>query len=228
MQVFQNNHWDLAENIFSAAGGNPHAKPLAIPERIGDPSKIKHVFLIIRENRTYDQILGDVAAGNGDASLAVFGDNATYGPVTPNAHALVQRFPLFDNYYNPSRQSADGHNWIVAGHGSLLGRHPVARLAPRLPLQRRRCDCLPEEGPSVGRGCKCRRLISRTTASTSSTTRSTRRRVAPRLTLRKQIAGMVPFHRYITVCCFGQLRAALDRLLQRHIGLRVWRGEAAL
>ena len=112
-QVFQNNHWDLAENIFSAAGGNPHARPLAIPNRIGEPSKIKHVFLIIRENRTYDQILGDVAAGNGDASLAVFGDNATYGPVTPNAHKLVERFPLFDNYYNPSRQSADGHNWIT-------------------------------------------------------------------------------------------------------------------
>jgi YVTN family beta-propeller protein len=112
-QVFQNNHWDLEENIFSAAGGHKHAKPLAIPERIGDPSKIKHVFLIIRENRTYDQILGDVAAGNGDASLAVFGDNATYGSVTPNAHELVKRFPLFDNFYDPSRQSADGHNWIV-------------------------------------------------------------------------------------------------------------------
>jgi len=112
-QVFQNSHWDLEDNIFSAAGGNRHARPLAIPEKIGDPSKIKHVFLIIRENRTYDQILGDVSAGNGDASLAVFGDNATYGSVTPNAHALVKRFPLFDNYYNPSRQSADGHNWIV-------------------------------------------------------------------------------------------------------------------
>jgi YVTN family beta-propeller protein len=112
-QVFQNNHWDLAENIFSAAGGDKHAKPLAIPNRIGDPSKIKHVFLIIRENRTYDQILGDVSAGNGDASLAVFGDNSTYGSVTPNAHELVKRFPLFDNFYDPSRQSADGHNWIV-------------------------------------------------------------------------------------------------------------------
>jgi YVTN family beta-propeller protein len=112
-RVFQNNHWDLAENIFSAAGGNWRAKPLAIPNRIGDPSKIKHVFLIIRENRTYDQILGDVSRGNGDASLAVFGDNSTYGSVTPNAHELVKRFPLFDNYYNPSRQSADGHNWIT-------------------------------------------------------------------------------------------------------------------
>jgi hypothetical protein len=103
----------LAENIFSAAGGDRHAKPLAIPNRIGDPSKIKHVFLIIRENRTYDQILGDVSTGNGDPSLATFGDNSTYGSVTPNAHALVTRFPLFDNFYDPSRQSADGHNWIV-------------------------------------------------------------------------------------------------------------------
>ena len=115
-QVFLNNHWDLAENIWSAAGGKPSAKPLAIPEKIGDPSKIKHVFVIIRENRTYDQMLGDVAGGNGDPSLAVFGDNAqstaSYRS-TPNAHALVQRFPLFDNFYDPSRQSADGHNWIV-------------------------------------------------------------------------------------------------------------------
>ena len=113
-QVFQNNHWDLEENIWSAAGGGDRfARPAAIPERIGDPSKIKHVFVIIRENRTYDQILGDVVGGNGQASLAVFGDNATYGSVTPNAHALVQRFPLLDNFYDPSRQSADGHNWIV-------------------------------------------------------------------------------------------------------------------
>jgi YVTN family beta-propeller protein len=109
-QVFENNHWDLVQNIKSASGGSPHAKPVALPEKIGDPSLIKHVFLIIRENRTYDQILGDVAAGNGDASLAVFG-----GKDTPNAHKLVQRFPLFDNYYDPSRQSADGHQWITEG-----------------------------------------------------------------------------------------------------------------
>jgi YVTN family beta-propeller protein len=112
-QVFQNNHWDLAQNIFSATGGNKNAKPLAIPSRIGAPSLIKHVFVIIRENRTYDQILGDVDGGNGDPSLAVFGENAEFGAVTTNAHALVQRFPLFDNFYDPSRQSADGHNWIV-------------------------------------------------------------------------------------------------------------------
>ena len=108
--VFENNHWDLEQNIKSAAGGKQSAKPVALPKKIGDPSLIQHVFLIIRENRTYDQILGDVAAGDGDASLAVFG-----GKDTPNAHALVKRFPLFDNFYDPSRQSADGHQWITEG-----------------------------------------------------------------------------------------------------------------
>jgi YVTN family beta-propeller protein len=115
-QVFQNNHWDLTENIKSASGGSPKKAPVAIPAKIGDPSLIKHVFVIIRENRTYDQMLGDVAGGNGDPSLAVFGDGSAADggtPVTPNAHALVQRFPLLDNFYDPSRQSADGHNWIV-------------------------------------------------------------------------------------------------------------------
>jgi YVTN family beta-propeller protein len=109
-QVFQNNHWDLTQNIQSASGGSPKTKPVAIPKKIGDPSLIKHVFLIIRENRTYDQILGDVAAGNGDPALAVFGSLDT-----PNAHLLVQRFPLLDNFYDPSRQSADGHQWITEG-----------------------------------------------------------------------------------------------------------------
>jgi YVTN family beta-propeller protein len=107
-KVYQNNHWDLTANVRSARGGNPSVAPVAIPAHLGDPSLIKHVFLIVRENRTYDQILGDVKAGNGDPSLAVFG-----GADTPNAHSLVQRFPLLDNYYNPSRQSADGHNWLV-------------------------------------------------------------------------------------------------------------------
>jgi YVTN family beta-propeller protein len=107
-QVSKNNHWDLLENIYSASGGSPSAAPVVIPAKIGAPSKIQHVFVIIRENRTYDQILGDVTGGNGQASLAVFGKT-----VTPNAHALVQRFPLLDNFYDPSRQSADGHNWIV-------------------------------------------------------------------------------------------------------------------
>ncbi len=107
VQVARNNHWDRLGNFFSAGFAKPDATPVAIPAHIGEPSTIKHVFLIVRENRTYDQILGDVAAGNGDASLAVFG-----GRDTPNAHDLVKRFPLLDNFYDPSRQSADGHQYI--------------------------------------------------------------------------------------------------------------------
>jgi len=109
-KVFENNHWDLTENIKAASGGSQDVTPVAIPKKIGDPSLIKHVFLIIRENRTYDQVLGDVDAGDGDHTLAVFGSKDT-----PNAHALVKRFPLFDNFYDPSRQSADGHQWITEG-----------------------------------------------------------------------------------------------------------------
>jgi DNA-binding beta-propeller fold protein YncE len=116
-QVTLNNHWDLSANIAAAAGGSSSTAPVAIPAHIGDPSLIKHVFLIIRENRTYDQILGDVVGGNGDPSLAVFGDDnavtGQMGPVTPNVHTLLERFPLLDNFYDPSRQSADGHNWIL-------------------------------------------------------------------------------------------------------------------
>ena len=72
----------------------PYPEKTAIPTRVGDPSPIKHVIYIIKENRTYDQVLGDVPAGNGDASLAIFG-----GKVTPNHHALASQFGLFDNFY---------------------------------------------------------------------------------------------------------------------------------
>lgn len=87
---------------------DPHAVPRALPLVAGEPSLIKHVFLIIKENRTYDQILGDVGRGNGDAGLAIFGK-----AVTPNHHALSLRFPLFDNLYSSGLQSADGHQWVT-------------------------------------------------------------------------------------------------------------------
>ena len=106
-QVVRNNHWDSKHTHIDAEDVNPNARPVAIPAHIGEPSLIKHVFLIIKENRTYDQMLGDLPQGNGDPSLAVFGTNV------PNQKALVQRFPLLDNVYAPSRQSADGHPWIV-------------------------------------------------------------------------------------------------------------------
>jgi YVTN family beta-propeller protein len=119
-QVYQNNHWDLDANIDSSGGGSSSTSPVAIPAKIGDPSLIKHVFMVIRENRTYDQVLGDVKAGNGYAKYAVFGCCKATNPAaisndTPNAHAWVTRFPLLDNFYDPSRQSADGHQWIIEG-----------------------------------------------------------------------------------------------------------------
>lgn len=107
-QVIRNNHWNLTTNVQVGPEFVDHnAKPVAVPKHIGEPSLIKHVFLIIKENRTYDQMLGDVPWGNGDPSLAVFAS------AVPNQHAFVKRFPLLDNVYAPSRQSADGHPWIV-------------------------------------------------------------------------------------------------------------------
>lgn len=106
-QVFDNNHWNLTTNIeVGPQYANANAAPVAVPRHIGEPSLIRHVFLIIKENRTYDQMLGDVKWGNGDASLAMFAS------AVPNQHEFVKRFPLLDNVYAPSRQSADGHPWI--------------------------------------------------------------------------------------------------------------------
>jgi Phosphoesterase family len=89
-------------------GNNGNAVP--VPTRIGDPSTIKHVFLLIKENRTYDQVYGDMAEGNGDASLAQFG-----AKVTPNQHALAKQFGLYDNFYDVGTNSAEGHNWLMQG-----------------------------------------------------------------------------------------------------------------
>jgi DNA-binding beta-propeller fold protein YncE len=80
----------------------PAASP--IPRAVGGASPIKHVFYIIRENRTYDQILGDMPEGNGDPNLCLFGAD-----VTPNAHALAREFVLFDNFYVNAEVSYDGH-----------------------------------------------------------------------------------------------------------------------
>ncbi|MCC6492670.1 MAG: beta-propeller fold lactonase family protein [Pirellulales bacterium] len=80
--------------------------PRAVPQRIGEPSFIKHVVYIIKENRTYDQVLGDVERGNGDASLCIFG-----GQTTPNQHKLADQFVLLDNTYCAGILSADGHQW---------------------------------------------------------------------------------------------------------------------
>ena len=106
-QVIKNNHWESENMKVGPEYADRNARPVAIPAHIGEPSLIKHVFLIIKENRTYDQMLGDLPQANGDPSIAVFASHV------PNQHALLTRFPLLDNMYAPSRQSADGHPWIV-------------------------------------------------------------------------------------------------------------------
>ncbi len=83
--------------------GQP-ARP--VPERMGEPSTIRHVVYVIKENRTYDQVLGDVPDGNGDPALCIFGER-----VTPNQHKLVRDFVLLDNTYCCGILSADGHQW---------------------------------------------------------------------------------------------------------------------
>src|SRR5690606_31675184 len=80
--------------------------PRAIPERIGEPSKIKHVVYVIKENRTYDQVLGAHPRGRGRADLCIFGRE-----ITPNQHKLVDEFILLDNTYCAGILSADGHQW---------------------------------------------------------------------------------------------------------------------
>ncbi|HVW16577.1 MAG TPA: bifunctional YncE family protein/alkaline phosphatase family protein [Mucilaginibacter sp.] len=83
--------------------------PQPVPERIGEPSVFKHVLYIIKENRTYDQVLGDMPEGNGMKSLCVYGDS-----ITPNAHQLARNFLLLDNYYASGKCSAEGHQWTDA------------------------------------------------------------------------------------------------------------------
>lgn len=80
-----------------------------VPERIGEPSVFKHVLYIIKENRTYDQVLGDMKKGDGDSTLTIFGRQ-----VTPNIHNLSNQFVHLDNFYVSGKCSAEGHQWTDA------------------------------------------------------------------------------------------------------------------
>jgi YVTN family beta-propeller protein len=103
--VFTDNDWNNVPAINSGAGDTV---PGVIPRKIGGHSPIKHVFVIVKENRTYDQVLGDLGEGNGAPELAQFGQK-----ITPNQHALAKRFGDLDDFYDEGTLSADGHNWIV-------------------------------------------------------------------------------------------------------------------
>lgn len=87
--------------------GNP------IPQKPGEPSPITHCIYIIKENRTYDQILGDMPEGNGDSELCIFPER-----VTPNHHQLARDFVLLDNFYVESEVSADGHEWTMGAYAT--------------------------------------------------------------------------------------------------------------
>ncbi len=104
LTVLHNYRRAVEENVFLPPRPGQPARP--VPERIGEPSVFKHVIYLIKENRTYDQVLGDVTEGNGDARLCTFG-----GRVTPNQHKFVRDFVLMDNFYCCGILSADGHEW---------------------------------------------------------------------------------------------------------------------
>lgn len=107
-QVYANTPFNDKRTI-QADGeeGNP------IPRKVGEKSPIKYVFYIIKENRTYDQVLGDMAKGNGDTSLCLFGQK-----VTPNQHKLADQFVLLDNFYVDAEVSEDGHNWSMGAYAT--------------------------------------------------------------------------------------------------------------
>jgi YVTN family beta-propeller protein len=95
------------ELISSVPTGNP------VPGKVGVPSPIKHIFYIIKENRTYDQVLGDMSEGNGSPDLCLFGEK-----ISPNHHALAREFVLLDNFYVNGEVSADGHNWSLGAYAT--------------------------------------------------------------------------------------------------------------
>ncbi|MEO8053973.1 MAG: bifunctional YncE family protein/alkaline phosphatase family protein [Acidobacteriota bacterium] len=97
----------------AARGGSPAKASAVVPAAPGGVSPVKHVVYVIRENRTYDQVLGDLPQGNGDPSLTIFGRD-----VTPNAHALAEEFVLLDNLYCDAEVSADGHNWSTGAYAT--------------------------------------------------------------------------------------------------------------
>ncbi|MBW8326065.1 MAG: beta-propeller fold lactonase family protein [Prolixibacteraceae bacterium] len=106
--VYSNTPYNKSTEMLSKGEeGNP------IPSKVGEPSPIKYVFYIIKENRTYDQVLGDIPEGNGDPKLVLFGEN-----ITPNQHALARQFVLLDNFYVDGEVSADGHNWTMGAYAT--------------------------------------------------------------------------------------------------------------
>src|SRR5258705_6744414 len=106
--VYRNTPYTKATESLSKGEKGNH-----IPMKLGDASPIKYVFYLIKENRTYDQVLGDIKEGNGDPSLVLFGEN-----ITPNLHKLAKEFVLLDNFYCDGEVSADGHSWSMGAYAT--------------------------------------------------------------------------------------------------------------
>jgi len=106
--VYRNTPYNSSKEL--NPGGEPNNP---VPMKVGESSPIKHVFYIVKENRTYDQVLSDVKGGNGDTSLLLFGKK-----ITPNQHKLVDEFVLLDNFYVDAEVSADGHNWSMGAYAN--------------------------------------------------------------------------------------------------------------
>lgn len=121
-QVLDNSPWPRTRPMQQPAEGHPLA-------RTGEEGPIRHVIYVVKENRTYDQILGDLGIGDGDPSLTLFGED-----VTPNHHKLAREFVLLDNFYVNADVSADGHNWSSAAIAPAY----VQRMWPNSYAARRR------------------------------------------------------------------------------------------
>jgi YVTN family beta-propeller protein len=108
-QVMENTPYN--DSLLSEA--RPAKEPSVIPQRVGEPTEIKHIIYIIKENRTYDQVFGDLPKANGDARLTVFGEK-----ITPNQHALAKEYVTLDNLYCDGEVSVDGHSWSNAAYAT--------------------------------------------------------------------------------------------------------------
>ena len=119
--VAQNNRLTLQGGVgLVSSAPRPAVPASAVPERPGEPSRIDHVVYIIRENRTYDQIFGDMGRGASDSSFLQYGRD-----VTPNAHALADQFVLLDHFFASGGNSADGHNWLTQANETEYPMWPL-------------------------------------------------------------------------------------------------------
>ena len=144
--VSENNRLPLATTGAAEATARRNVAPRAIPERPGEPSLIKHIVYVIRENRTYDQVLGDLGRGDGDTSLVMYGRD-----VTPNTHALSEQFVTLDRFFASGGNSADGHQWLTQANETEYTLWPLYE-GRSYPVRRHRSAGVLERRLHLGSG----------------------------------------------------------------------------